>query len=567
MNFLGIFVDASWRWARLACLALLLVFPARATLAQQPDAGLAAQLAALASGRQMAIGGKNIASSEFLVRLYAALGNTRAWGDERNVAALRDAVSRSWEDGLMPSDFHADALNKPAASHDEQDIIMSDALVRLLYQLYFGKVYPNALDPNWNFARPLLTRDPAQSISKALADGKVAELIDDVRLKHPLYSALKATLQAYTQLDANGGWPAIPDGPAFKPGVEDARVPQLRARLAITGEYSGPPSDSQTFDPALVKALKTFQTAQGLEADGVGGPATMAALNVSAHQRVEQIRANLERARWILRPLGSEMVVVNIAAQRLHLFLKGKKVWSTRVIVGKTYNKTPIFTEPMSVIVFNPTWTVPRSIVRNEIFPKAAANPGYLTANNYYLTDGNGGTVDPAGINWSAYTGASFPYGVVQRPGPNNALGLVKFLFPNRFSVYLHDTPSRQLFAKSERSLSHGCIRVEDPLHLAELILADRLGWNRQKIDAMVATGKLQGVGLKDKLPVLLLYWTVDPTFDGGARFYRDLYGRDPKLLAALNAPFKPVPPKTVSAPVATGTLAPNNGTEDTAAK
>lgn len=513
----------------------------------------------------MAIAGRNIASSEFLVRLYAALGNTRAWVDERNVAALRDAVARSWEDGLMPSDFHADALNKPAASPDEQDILMSDALVRLLYQLYFGKVYPNALDPNWNFARPLLTNDPAQTISKAITDGKVAELIDEIRLKHPLYSALKATLQAYTQFEVNGGWSAISDGPVLKPEGNDPRIPQLRARLAITGEYSGPPSDSQTFDPPLVEALKKFQTAQGLEADGVGGAATVAALNVSVHQRVDQIRVNLERARWILRPLGSEMVVVNIAAQRLHLFLKGKKVWSTRVIVGKTYNKTPIFTEPMSVIVFNPTWTVPRSIVRNEIFPKAAANPGYLTANNYYLTDGNGGVVDPAGINWGAYTGASFPYGVVQRPGPNNALGLVKFLFPNRFSVYLHDTPSRQLFAKSDRSLSHGCIRVEDPLHLADLILGDRLGWNRQKIDALVATGKLQSVGLKNKLPVLLLYWTVDPTFDGGARFYRDLYGRDSRLLAALNAPFKPVPPKTVSAPVATGAWAPTSGAGDAA--
>ncbi len=223
------------------------------------------------------------------------------------------------------------------------------------------------------------------------------------------------------------------------------------------------------------------------------------------------------------------MVVVNIAGQYLHLVFGGKRVWTTRVIVGKDYNKTPIFTEAMKTVVFNPDWTVPRSIVKNEIFPKAAGNPGYLAAHEYSLTSGSG-PIDAATVNWSSYTGATFPYGVVQKPGPRNALGQVKFLFPNKYSVYLHDTPGRQLFEKSERSLSHGCIRVQDPLKLAEFILGNRLGWNRVKIDAAVAGKKLQNVSLPNPLPVLLLYWTFDPSFDGGGRFYRDIYGRDKRL-------------------------------------
>jgi murein L,D-transpeptidase YcbB/YkuD len=233
------------------------------------------------------------------------------------------------------------------------------------------------------------------------------------------------------------------------------------------------------------------------------------------------------------------MVVVNIAGYYLRLILEGKIVWSTRVIVGQTYHKTPIFTEAMKYVVFNPDWTVPRSIVRNETFAKASADPGYLSANNYVLTSASG-AVDPATINWSQWTAATFPYGVVQRPGPKNALGLVKFLFPNKYSVYLHDTPGRGLFVKAGRTFSHGCIRVEDPLKLAEIILANRLGWDRTKIDGIVAAGKLTQVNLPKPLPVLLLYWTVDPQFDGTAHFYQDIYGRDARLLKALNSEFAP---------------------------
>jgi len=492
------------------------------------------------------IGGARIAGFEFLPKLYAALGYQFAWTNPTNVAALKDAVKRSWEDGLMPADFHDKAVAEYAASATadtstvERDIVLSDALVRLLYQLYFGKVSPNGLDANWNFARPVLSDDPVKIISTAIAEANVAGLIEKAKLDHPFYGSLKATLQAYTQVEVSGGWPELPPGPTVKPGAADSRMPVLRRRLTITGEYQDDGNaDSDILDEKLAEALRHFQKDHGLEPDGTLGAQTHAALNVPVHQRIEQIRVNLERARWVLRTIGDEMVVVNIAGFYLRVVLEGKPTWATRVIVGQTYHKTPIFTEAMKHVVLNPDWTVPRSIVRNELFAKASANPGYLTANNYVLTSASG-PVDPATLDWSQWTAATFPYGVVQRPGPNNALGLVKFLFPNKYSVYLHDTPRRDLFIKSGRTFSHGCIRVEDPLKLAEIILANRLGWDRAKIDSVLAAGKLHQVNLPKPLSVLLLYWTVDPQFDGSARFYQDVYGRDARLLKALNSEFAP---------------------------
>lgn len=508
------------------------------------DADLKARVEALAQPTGRTVGGIKIAAHAFLPKLYAALGYQPVWTNSASIDALSKVIARSWEDGLTASDFHADYV-KAAVTTGQQDvaereIILSDALVRLLYQLYFGKVAPNGLDPNWNFARPVLTEDPAQTIGTALKAGDIAGLVENVSLKHPLYIELKAMLQQYTQFEVSGGWPKIPDGPPLKPGQTDPRVAILRERLKVTGEWEvgtvvTPPD---LYDQAIADAVETFQATNGLEPDGILGPGTLAALNVIASERVNQIRANLERGRWLLRTMGPEAVIVNVAGFYLHVFLKSEKVWTTRVIVGQSYTKTPIFTETMKSVVLNPDWTVPQSIVRAEIFPKASANPGYLAAGNYYLADSSGRLVGD--VDFSAYTAASFPYRVVQRPGPKNALGLVKFLFPNKYSVYLHDTPNRQLFDKSGRTFSHGCIRVEDPLKLAEIVLGDRLGWDRAKIDAAVASGKMQSIGLPKPLPVLILYWTVDPSPIGGATFHRDIYGRDARLIKALDAPFKP---------------------------
>lgn len=526
------------------CLPVAAGSPLPGIAASLPE--LRARLDGLGKPEGRSIGGAKIASFEFLPKLYATLGYQRLWTNPGNIAALKDAVKRSWEDGLLPADFHdkfvADFEYHDAndAASTDNDIVMSDALVRLLYQLYFGKVSPNGLDPNWNFARPVLSDDPVKIVSTAISDGALAGLIEKAKLAHPFYQSLKAMLQAYTHYGDIGGWPQLPPGPPVKPGASDTRMPILRKRLAITGEYQDDANaPSEILDDKLTEALRKFQKSHGLEAEGSLGPQTLIALNVTVGQRIEQIRVNLERARWILRSIGNEMVVVNVAGFYLRVVLEGKPVWGTRVIVGQTYHKTPIFSEPMKSVVLNPDWTVPRSIVRNEMFAKASANPNYLTSNNYTLTSASG-AIDPATIDWTQWTAASFPYGVVQRPGPKNALGLVKFLFPNQYSVYLHDTPGRGLFGKSGRTFSHGCIRVEDPMKLAEIILGNRLGWDRAKIDGLVNAGRLYQVNLPKPLPVLLLYWTVDPQFDGTAYFYQDVYGRDVRLLKALNSEFAP---------------------------
>jgi murein L,D-transpeptidase YcbB/YkuD len=507
------------------------------------EAALKARLEKLAQPDGRKIGSADIAGYEFLPKLYATLNYRPVWTPAM-AAALSHAIARSWEDGLVPADFHAEYVkaalgNKAAGDAADRDVILSDAFVRLLYQLYFGKVAPNGLDANWNFARPVLTEDPVVPIAAALQSGNIAGLIDTVSLKHPLYIELKALLQQYTDYEARGGWPTVPDGPALKPGQSDPRISVLRNRLAVTGEWqklaeTGAPD---LYDPALVDAVKGFQALHGLEPDGVLGTGTLAVLNVPVSARIAQIRANLERGRWLLRTMGPEAVIVNVAGFYLHVFLKGEKVWTTRAIVGQSYTKTPIFTEPMRTVVINPDWTVPQSIARNEVFPKAQANPGYLAAGNYEVIDSSG---KPVSVDLAQYTAATFPYRFRQKPGDKNALGLVKFLFPNKYSVYLHDTPSRQLFAKAGRTFSHGCIRVEDPLKLASIILGDRLGWPRSKIDSIVAAGKMQSIALPKPLPVLVLYWTVDPAPENGTAFYSDIYGRDARLIKALDAPFNP---------------------------
>jgi murein L,D-transpeptidase YcbB/YkuD len=235
-----------------------------------------------------------------------------------------------------------------------------------------------------------------------------------------------------------------------------------------------------------------------------------------------------------------DLVVVNIAGFYLLTVFDGKIAWWTDVVTGTPYHKTPVFTDKIRYVEFNPTWTIPPGILRRETLPKLRNNPSYLVDKGYDLIASDGRKVDSTAIDWSAMSARGFPYRVVQPPGPANSLGLVKFMFPNRHNVYLHDTPSRELFSKTGRAFSHGCVRVKDPMKFAELLLGNRNNISRAKIDSIVETGQLTRINLSKPMRVAILYWTADPVWDGGIRFYEDVYQRDGEILDALNGEFLP---------------------------
>jgi len=339
---------------------------------------------------------------------------------------------------------------------------------------------------------------------------------------------------------ADGGWPRIPEGPTLKPGNSDERLPVLARRLIISGDLAlRADVDKLTiYDESLQKAVRHFQERHALDTDAVIGPATLRALNVPVEKRIGQLEVNIERARWVLDDIEDDFVMVNIAGFRAYVLRGRKIVWETKVQVGSAFHQSPVFRDEIKYVVINPTWTVPYSIATKEILPKIKRDPNYFATRDFDLKTHSGKFIDPSSVNWTTITARNFPYWLVQRPGPNNALGRVKIMFPNEHAVYLHDTPSKALFSKAERAFSHGCIRVENPFDFAEQLLGGD-GWNQEKFQQVLNEGKTKSVSLSKPMTVLLLYWTtmVDP--DGVVYFFNDVYERDERIAKALNEPFR----------------------------
>jgi murein L,D-transpeptidase YcbB/YkuD len=335
-------------------------------------------------------------------------------------------------------------------------------------------------------------------------------------------------------------------------------VVALRRRLTTVGDLAPAGSTaapvSDRFDADVAAAVQRFQRRHGLTADGIAGRRTVEALDVPVGDRIDQLRVNLERGRWVLHEIPDDFVLVNIAeipddfvlvniaGFRVGLVRDGAMVWFARAQVGKQYRQTPVFAADMRYLVFNPDWTVPPTILAKDVLPAIQKDVSYLERKNMAVFDREGRRLDPAGIDWSRYRGGDFPYIVRQGPGPTNALGLVKFIFPNPHFVFLHDTPSRGLFDREERTFSSGCIRVENPFELCELLLADQEGWDRARIDATIAGGETRTVHLSEPLPVVLIYWTAFVDLGGDLNFRRDVYERDAEVLAGLES--GPVPPQ-----------------------
>jgi len=497
------------------------------------------------------IDGEPILSRQLLPNLYAENEYQPLWGDRARLDRLDDLVAFAYQQGLDPVDYPLDTLKnllpeeglpEDVLSRVKIDVLATEILVRVTYQVRFGKVNPYQLFPDWNFDRELLPgEDPVQMLLGLIRANALNAAVTREIERGPIYQSMVRGLAEYRQIAEQGGWPEVSSGPTLRQGDRGPRVRELRMRLEASGELAASPdSEPEVFDDELLDAITHFQTRHGLDGDGAVGPATLTALNVPVQRRIQQIRAALERGRWVfedLHKIRGRLVLVNIASAEVSVFQGREIIWNTRAQIGKPYRQTPVFRDEIQYLVFNPTWTVPPTILRQDVLPRLIADPaGYLAEKNMDLLNRDGQVVDVADIDWSTIGPGNFPYIVRQRPGPWNALGMIKFIFPNPHFVFLHDTPSRALFERADRAFSSGCVRVEDPFMLAELLFNDPGIWNMTAFQEILDTQQMRTVHLERPVPVFLMYLTAEPGADGSMRFFEDIYGRDRELLKALDA-------------------------------
>ena len=448
--------------------------------------------------------------------------------------AFVSAVRASHLDGLDTTLYNV-ALSDGRKLEPKHAAAM-DAYLTYLYMKYASDIADGVsdiarADPAWKIRTE--TVDPLDRLQRALDDDRVAESLSDLTPQAPGYRALRRALAQYREYAASGAWPTVPADIKVKPGQVSEHVPAIARRLAASGDYKGAlPADGQAaaYSTDLQEAVRVFQRRHGLTDDGVVGAAVAAEMNVPVDARVRQIELNLERWRWMPRNLGDRYVLVNIPEMRLNVWERDTVGLTMRVVVGKKDTPTPIFDGRMTYLAFSPYWNVPPDIAKNETLPSLMKDAGFLDRMNMEVVDKAGNTIDPSTIDGSGPGSYRFR----QRPGASNSLGLVKFMFPNQFNVYLHDTPADALFARASRAFSHGCVRLEQPQTLAEYVLRDQPEWTPERISGAMNGGQERTVSLKAPLPVYIGYWTASVTPDGLVQFRKDVYGMDGRVAALI---------------------------------
>jgi murein L,D-transpeptidase YcbB/YkuD len=443
-------------------------------------------------------------------------------GDIEN-HGLREFKYRLDDIRALVGDTHPRALA-------ELEMLLTSAFIDLARDLTRGRVSPKQVTKQNDISVREL--GAAYLLDGAEKAEELGPYIEKLMPQDARYHRLVAALKKYRAIAGAGGWQPIPKGKAMKPGGTDVRMPGLRELLVTVGDMDAatrPVADN--YDAITVAAVKKFQTRHGLTDDGVIGPTTLEQMNVPVGQRIRQLEVNLERRRWLDREPGGFYVFANLADQELKVVKNGKTVHTARIVVGKTYHKTPVFTDDMTYLVINPYWNVPSSIANKEYLPKLKRDAGYLQRQGIRVLNASGKEVNPFGVNWGGMK--RMPFRLRQDTGNKNALGRIKFMFPNKYNVYIHDTPSKSLFNKDLRVFSHGCMRVQHPTQLAEVILKGQ-GWTLGKINAQIKSEKRRIVKLKQKVPVYVTYITAFANKDGSVHFRRDVYGRDETLAEHL---------------------------------
>jgi len=510
------------------------------------------------TGASLSVEGDRIHSYMALPRFYYMCAYQPAWSDKfgptRSVHSLIKAIHNASQEGLQPRDYHLIAIEgifsrmlndqkgvqwtDPALLADF-DVLLTDAFLTYAAHLLSGRVDTETFEKQWEHHRP--EADLVRVLADALVSGRIEEALKDLMPRDAGYARLREALTQYRDIADAGGWPMVPFLRKTNNGADRSAVVPLINRLVISGDLDQNIYESDApFDAILAQALRRFQTRHGLPPDGKLGPVTLEALNVSAAERARQIELNMERWRWLPRDLGDRCIIVNIADFKAEVFEKGRAVLAMRVVVGKDYRQTPVFSGTMEYIVFSPYWYIPKKIAVEDKLPLILQDPNYLAREHIRAFQwGKKGwlkEVDPNSIDWRMTDPNMFPYKLRQDPGPWNPLGRIKFIFPNKHAVYLHDTPSQELFEKAPRTFSSGCIRIEKPIELAELLLQGDPWWTRERILAAASSDAEQTVRLPRPIQVHIQYWTAWVNEDLRMEFRKDIYGSDRLLDQALSS-------------------------------
>lgn len=476
-------------------------------------------------------------------------GNGTALG---RAAALLRAIQKADQHALNPASYDLQPIaaalrasyqqiqgvpdDSLTARRADLDLRLSDLFMRFGRDIAQGPFRPGDVGADWYVA------DPTIDIERALiraADGEVGQALRRLASVHEDYAQLQEQLRRYQQIAEDGGFPKLSNGATLVEGDSGTRVVALRKRLALEMEVPGAPADG-ILNGELVRALAAYQKRRGLQVDSVLGPNTVRELNTPVERRIEQIQANLIRWQWLPTDLGSRHILVNLPAYQLRAYDGGEEVLTMPVIVGADYGgrATPVFSDSLTYAEFRPYWNIPHSIAADEIVPAALGNPGYMQANGYELVRDYDAspedTLPPTASNLRAAAAGDLL--IRQKPGPENALGLVKYMFPNSFAIYLHDTPADNLFDRRERAFSHGCVRVEDPPRLGAFVFQEK-GWGAEDIARrMQEDNPATEVEVPTPIPVYMMYLTAFLGSDGAMNFRDDLYDYDTPILEALAA-------------------------------
>jgi len=504
---------------------------------------------------EITIADQKLTESQILLEFYQNRDFLEVWSKNGKISGQGDDFIQQLEDskfeGLNPVNYHFDAIQEileskkgplKKLSKDELvdlEFLMSDAFLRFARDLEVGAVDPATLDSNWMLEEEESEISYTELLDEIGSGTSVEKQLDLLRPKTDLYQSGREVIRdLYQTLEKDTlEWKTVAFEKSLEPGDSHEAISGLRQRLIFwefTDEYEV--EDELVFDSKMEEALKKYQETNGMNPDGKIGILTADALNKSPQDLIDIASINLERLRWIPEiTWDDEMVLVNIANYQLDYIQNQDTTLSAKIIVGKEYNESPVFTAPMSYIVFSPYWNIPESIVKDEIMPAVLKNKNYLQEKNMEVVSKSGEPVNERSVDWKVKDMDEFPYLVRQKPGEDNSLGLVKFMFPNEYNIYIHDTPARGLFEQESRALSHGCIRIQYPDEFAKVILNDS-EWTTEKIHEAMKQEEEETVQLDRKIPVVILYLTFWADKSGKANFRQDIYERDLTLLKALRS-------------------------------